>query len=1247
MHNLVPHFILDNFSQQKFRGHFQAISLFIDTSGFTRITAALMQHGKEGAETLAEVLQAIFAPLIQHVYEQGGFIANFSGDGFTALFPGQQTSTYQRALTAAWQIRHYMATHPSYDTRYDPFTFTVKASLADGQVEWGILPGEMARDNGPHVYYFRGQAIDRCIEGEQYIDGGQVVLSQPVYFVLRDHLLAEPVADHFQVKTISGELTTPQEVNLPSPTSEQTAFFPTLHPLALQGEFRQVLTMFVNLQTTDTFDPLPEFMDPCLRLLQVYSGHLGRIARIGGQDAGYTLLLFWGAPTSFENDIERALNFGLDLRQAVSSVSFRAGLTYGVAYAGFVGSTLHEEYTCYGLSVNQAARQMVAANWGDIWLDETTAQRARTSTRPGGTSFNVEFVGHFDFKGFTDKQAVYALRGRQSGHVPTFYEDNLVGRQHELRQLAEFIQPIFAGQFAGVLTMYGEAGIGKSRLLHEFRQQDQARPNGRSSTWCHCPADEIRRQSLNPFRYFLRSYFDQTPGTGRSQTEAENKAHFTQKLETLIARTPNSALQGESERAHLFLGALVDLHWPGSLYEQLAPELRFENTLSALKTLLLAESQIQPVILVLEDAHWLDSDSEQFLKYLTRNVAEYPLAVLVVSREPLPPDLLDPDTPQQTLHLESLTPNEIQALAEAHLAAPLAPALIEVLTRRTDGNPFFIEQLLRYLDEQKLLVTGETGLTLTETNGRIPADVRAVLIARLDCLSAEVREVVQTAAVLGREFELPILAIMLLNDPDIEARVKAAAREAIWSALTDGRYLFKHALMRDAAYDMQLRARLRALHRLAGEAIEQAYATDPAPYYADLTYHYSQAENLERERHYAKLAGEQAAARFANAEAVTYLRRAFELTPETDAAECYALLIALDKVYDLQGQREAQRENLAHLKKLADVLQDDQKRGQIAVCQARYARSMGDSAEAVTAAQAAIDIARQIKDWEVESQGLQNLGFVAKNQGDYTQARRYFEQALRLYQEMGDRPGEAAALGNLGGICSFQGNYAEARAYHEQSLRLAREVGNRQGEGLSLNSLGNIWGRQGDYTQARTFYEQGLAIFREIGYRAGEGLTLHNLGNIALYQGDYATARTYLELSLRIRCELGDQSRVGHLLISLGGVSYRQGDFNLAKTFFEQALRISREMDNPPGEAAALHNLGLMAGDEGAYIQARDYFEQALHLCQQLGDRKGQSLNLRKLGDICSSQGDDAEAQNYYEQARVIKRELGDQVVGD
>ncbi|MBN1993320.1 MAG: tetratricopeptide repeat protein [Anaerolineae bacterium] len=1231
MRNLVPHFILKNFARHKFAGHFSAVSLFIDTSGFTQITAALQQHGQEGAEVLAGVLRAVFEPFIQAVYAQGGFVANFSGDGFTALFPGRQILTYQRALAAAWQISQHNTAHPGYDTRYGAFTFTVKASLADGQVQWGIFPAEASQvEADQHIYYFCGQAIDRCIEGEQIIEGGQMALSQTVYAILRDYVVAEPVAGYLRVKEIQGELPLPQPVKLPSPGLEQTAFFaPALHQLTMQGEFRQVVTMFINLQALAAGNPLPEFIKLCLRLLREYGGHLARIARIGGQDAGYTLLLFWGAPISFENNVERALNFILDLRQATPAIPCRVGLTYAMAYAGFVGSTLREEYTCYGLRVNQAARQMVAAAWGEVWLDEAAARQSRAPTRQGGTCFAVDSAGLFAFKGFNEKQPVYVFRGRKAG-APVFFLGSLVGRQRELTQLGEFIQPIFERQFAGVITIYGEAGIGKSRLLYEFKQHCETYRNGDAPAWFHCPANEVRRQSLHPWRYFLRIYFDQTSAAGQPAAESKNRAAFTQKLETLCSRLPNSAWQTELVRARPFLAALVDLPWPDSLYEQLEPPLRFENTLAALKNLLLAESQLQPVILVLEDAQWLDDDSAEFLKHLTRNVATSPLAVLLASRVPLPPDLLDPATPCHVLRLESLATVEIQALAEAQLSAQVGSLLVELLASRTGGNPFFVEQLLHYLVEQGLLSQDETGLIPTETNGRLPADVRAVLIARLDGLSPAAREVVQTAAVLGREFDLPLLARMMFNDPQLEARVQEVARAVIWLALTETRYLFTHALMRDAVYDMQLRANLRALHRLAGESIKKLYADDVAPYYADLVYHYGQAGEIEQERSYAKLAGEQAATRYANAEAIAYLSRALDLTPPTDYEERYALLMAREKVYDLQGQREARRENLALLAEVVAALPDAQKQAQVAVYRSRYARSVGDYSGATAFAQTVLDLSRKLGDRLLKSQGLQNLGLVARHQGDYVQARAYFEQALHLYQELGDRPGEAAALGNLGGICNLQGDFTGAQTYHQQGLRLARELNYRQGEGLSLNSLGNICGKQGDYAQAQHYYEQALRIFHQIGYRAGEGLALQNLGNISLLQGDYAAASTYLEQSLAIRCELGDQASVGQVLISLAGVSYKQGDYALARTYFEQALQISRKIGDLAGEAAALHNLGLMAMDQGEFAQARVYFEQTLSIYQAGGNRHGQAIVLKNLENVRQWESENPDPDNSH-----------------
>ena len=544
---------------------------------------------------------------------------------------------------------------------------------------------------------------------------------------------------------------------------------------------------------------------------------------------------------------------------------------------------------------------------------------------------------------------------------------------------------------------------GKSRLLYELKRRlafPLAQREGESSTvgirekanWFHCPADEARRRALYPFRYFLRAYFEQDLP---KQTLSQKKARFAQRLAALIAGTPDPGLQFDLKRGESFLGALIDLHWPDSLYEQVEPQLRHENSLDALKTLFLAESQIQPVIIELEDAHWLDEESTRFLRYLTRPVNGNPLVVIAACRQPLPDDWLERQTPSQTIQLSTLTTNQMRQLAEVQLAAPVSFTLAELVTDRANGNPFFAEQLLRYLQDQNLLAPGESGLVSTVTNGRIPTNIQAVLVAYLDRLLPDIKDIVQKAAVLGQEFDLPVLALMCSTTPGVEQKVQAAVREAIWLSLTATHYLFRHALMRDAAYEMQLRARLRELHRLAGQALEQTFADNLIPYYAELAHHYRQAEDIEKERHYVFLAGEQAAAQFANTRAEAYFSRALELTPPTDDANRYDLHLHREAVYNLQGNRDAQRQDLIALEALADKLADRSKRAEAALRWANYAETIDDYPTAITKVQQAIKLAEgQALHFEAEGYFLWGVALYKQSRNEAAHPR--LEQALTL-----------------------------------------------------------------------------------------------------------------------------------------------------------------------------------------------------------------------------------------------------------
>ena len=1222
MRSLTPEFILEKLALGEDHGHFAAVVLFVDTSGFTPLTTALLHHGTEGAEIIAKVLAGLFTPLVEVVYQYGGFIAGFAGDAFKAIFPGMTQATYQQALTAAWQIRQQLLQQPVQQTRFGDFPFAIKVTVADGSIEWRIWQGKARGLAQQAATLFGGAALEQALAADPFATAGEVVMTSAVAAHLSlGRITLEPVDSHFRLCAWPEVPALPRPVSADGLLSALTAelatrFFPAdLLTRQSQGEFRQVVTVFINLKTLPTEHEGTDFASTLFRLLAQYGGYLCRIGQIGDKDHGGTLLLFWGAPTSHEQNVMRALQFVVALQAAARS-PLRAGVTTQLAYAGFVGSPRREEYTCYGAHVNLAARQMVMADWGEIWLDEETA-------RVVGSAFECAHHGLFKFKGFSEERAIYRLLGRREVELESFYQGAMVGRQAELTQLATALAPLAEGQFAGVLTITGEAGMGKSRLVHELQQRGvgskETEVRGaqqsslRSVQWFLCQTDEILRQPLNPFRYWLRGYFHQST----SQSEAANKAAFITILDGLIAtfaeatalvnrKSQTINLKAELSRTRSFLGALVDLHWPDSLYAQVEPQLRFENTLAALKTLILAESLRQPVILHLEDAHWLDADSYTLLTRLTRNVADYPLAVIITTRggeerqggeEDRGTESLVLEGPQVTIRLTTLTADEITVLAAVQLQGAPSPALVTLLEERAEGNPFFAEQLLRYLQEQGWLVQDADGWQLrTEqaTATLLPNGARALLVARLDQLPQPVKEVVQTAAVLGREFDTNVLGQMLANDPTLADKLAVADRAAIWSAMTQVRYLFRHALLREAAYDMQLRARLRALHHLAGAALEQVYAADLTPYFGELAYHYDQAEAAETAVHWYGQAGEQASKQYANDAAARYFRRALALTPTSDVATRYPLLLGSEAVHNWLGKRQSQQDDLISLETVTEILNDDTKRSEVTLRKTAFHLSTGRYQEAAGYAEQAVAFAVQAGDTLAEARAYHRWGRAFWQAGEYQQALPYVEKALNSSRANQGLTEEALCLYDLAVIRYYQNQFEEALTKAKHSLALYEILGDIRGKSLCLTLTSVILDRIGNYTIALEQCEQALNLCRATGWRYTEARFLATSANIYLNVGNFHASRTLHEQVIRICTESGDREGIATSLDTLGLILYFSDHLLDAKRFYEEALTIHRAMNNHRGQGYVLTHLGFTLAELGEYRSAREALEQAL-----------------------------------------------------
>jgi class 3 adenylate cyclase/tetratricopeptide (TPR) repeat protein len=1264
-------------------------ALLADISGFTPLTEALTRDlgPRRGIEELAAQINRIYDALIGEVERGGGSVVGFAGDAMVCWFDGRdegrgmrdeaqfQEATSSsliphpaslRAVACALALQGAMGAFAALPLpQGGTVTIGIKVAVASGPARRYAV-GEPAVQL---IDALAGATIARTGAGERLAQRGEVLVDEATAARLGDQLrIGEWRGAGSERYGVVESLLAPAPPAPPlsDAAPDETRFrawlLPAVYDRLLDGlgefltELRPAVALFLSFEGID-YDDDPQARAKLDRLIRTTQAIIGRyggtLLQLTIGDKGSYSYAAFGAPISHEDNARRAVAAALELRGLASELRFlqpvRIGLSQGIMRSGAYGGATRRTYGVLGDEVNLAARLMQQAAPGEVLASGRVREQA-------GAAFAWESLPPVRLKGKREPVPLARLLGAQTPTAVTGRDTPLVGREAELAQLVAAARPIFTGRFAGVAALFGEPGMGKSRLVVELRRRLGSAPRARRMSgeigWLSLLADEILRQSLNPFRTFLRAYLDQ-----QSDAPAqENGARADAALDRLIAainalggrrRATGMALAAELARTRSFLAALVGLHQPGSLYEQLEPKLRFENTLAALKALVLAESLRRPLVLHIEDAQWLDDDSRTALRLLTRNVAEYPFLVLVTSRfrdDGAPVDLsIDEGVPLRTVALGALNADGVRQVAAQVLGGTVADDLAALLVTKTGGNPFFAEQLALDLRERELLATSgdPPAFSLRRAAAvEVPDTISAVLIARLDRLAARVKAVVQTAAVLGQEFEVRLLAGMLRDDPTLPERVREAERETIWTALSELRYLFRHALLRDAAYDMQLRSRLRELHRVAAEVIEQIHAADLPASSADLAYHYGRAEDTPRERRFARMAGDYAAARYANADAAHFFGRALELTPEADGPARYTLLLAREQVYDLQGARDVQRADLAALADLAEQLDDPARRAETALREARHADVTGDYPAMIAAAQWAIELAQAIGAPSVEAAGHLHWARALWYQGNYIGVQAQASRALTLARGASERHLEADSQRILGNAAMYQGSYEEARMAYEAALVIHRALGDRRSESATRGNLGIVSWYQGDYTAAREAYAYDLQIKRELGDRYGQSLALLNLGEVAAVQGDYLGAQGYYAEALRLKRETGDRYGESVVLASLGDIQQTLGDYLGARAGYEAALALTDALGHRQQAGWVQARLGLLQHQQREHAAALHHAEQSLALARAINDRNtlGYALTLR--GHALAALDRPTEAAEAYRDSLELRRTL-------
>ncbi len=658
---------------------------------------------------------------------------------------------------------------------------------------------------------------------------------------------------------------------------------------------------------------------------------------------------------------------------------------------------------------------------------------------------------------------------------------------------------------------------------------------------------------------------------------------------------------------------------------------------------LVAIGTVKPTLLFVDDAHRMGQAASEILMRLALS-----LKILVSYR----PEEISSDHPIHThfrnqktglalLQLEPLTPNDVATLIEQLAQNNLAEVGEEII-KQTSGHPLYLVTLLQHMFDEGQLYVDEGGRwgAVHHHTPTLPPTIRETIEARLMSFDRSQKRILDLAAVMGGEFDFDLLreasqqaeeTLLTTLDRLIDLALIIEPRRSGQSefAISHDRYI-------EVAYDTLPAVRRKYLHLQVANAIESKYIDHLMAYYPALAVHFGKAEVFHLERHYATLAGEQAAAQFENTAAVHYLSRALELIEPAEINERLRLLLAREKVYDLLGERQNQKSDLDELNTLIDKLPLFQQ-AEIIWRKAAFEWVTGEVDSASILLDKAIELAKSGGAIEIETASLLLKSRCVTY--DYGLSHEYLEAALALAQENGLRVIQGDIVRNLGNIYFWENNYVQSQANFEEALIIHREIGDLRGELSALNNLGHLSQLIGNPKSAREFFQQGLEICTKIGDRLAEGVLLGNLGSMLVALGDYNQAEIHLKKAIEIREEIKNDEGVGSLLPILGDSLRRQGKYSEAKIHLDQSLEINTRIEHPQQQCLSLDGLSQLYRDLGDYETAFAFFERAL---AALDDEQSPN-RVRALANGClllHLRGDDLAALEIGEKALALSQEL-------
>jgi tetratricopeptide (TPR) repeat protein len=858
------------------------------------------------------------------------------------------------------------------------------------------------------------------------------------------------------------------------------------------------------------------------------------------------------------------------------------------------------DYTAVGQTTHLAARMEQMAMPGSVLMTPEALRLAEGFVQ-------VKPLGPVTVKGLTEPVEVYEVTGVGAARsrlqaAAARGLTRFVGRDKEIEQLRIALERASSAH-GQVVAVVGEPGLGKSRLFHEFTHSH------RTQDWLIVESGSVSYGKATP--YFpvldlLKRY---------AHVEEHDDTRTIRAKMTGQVLTLDETLQDTVPALLSLLDALPE----DSPFLRLDPSQRRQRTLAALKRVLLRESQGQPLLLVFEDLHWIDAETQALLDSLVESLPTARL-LLLVNYRPEYQHGWGSKTYYTQLRLDPLPLASADEFLQVLLGdTPGLEPLKRLLTARTEGNPFFLEESVRTLVETGVLM-GERGaycLAQALPTIQVPATVQAVLAARIDRLPPAEKRLLQTAAVIGTEVSFSLLrAIAELSEEALHgglAHLQAAEFLYETHLFPEPEYTFKHALTHEVAYNSLLLERRRGLHAHLVEALE-ALAPDRMAEQVDrLAHHALRGEVWDKAVPYCQQAGARAHDRAAFGEAVAHFEQALQALahlPEDGDTRVLALdlRLALGRPLTSLGETGRRLALLGEAEALARALDDRARLGLVLARMAQVRRVTGDPDGAMAAGQQALELAAALGNSALQANASYNLGQVYTAMGDFGRAAELLRRSVEAADRGSGRPSTDVRIQSrawLAYTLGELGTFAEGRRHGEEALRLATLEGQGAALIMARSRLSDLYLAQGDLQHAIRVLDQGLALCRASGNRNWLPRIAAGLGSASALQGRLAEGRALLEEAISESIRMGMLYGHADRVAWLSEVCRLAGRGEEAWQHARQARDLARQQKERGGEAHALYQLGVVQAhaDPLDAEQAAAHYQQALARAEELGMR--------------------------------------------